>query len=83
MEAANIGSAKASTLNAITPRFLISVTGDINPIISGANMYINTPITPITPIPIPTVIRAKLRVSVLFFAPMLCPTNVVAASAIP
>ena len=83
MEAANIGSANASMRRAMAPRSLTSATGVIMPMICGARMYINIPVVPITSIPIIMVILPKLLASSFCLAPTLCPTRVVAASAIP
>ena len=83
MAAANIGSAKASMRKTVVPSVRISSTGVINPIISGAKIYIITPIKAMMPMPKPTVILAKLRHKAYCPAPILCPTSVVAASPIP
>ena len=53
------------------------------PIICGAARYMTSPITAITAMPIPTVMPASFRASPCRPAPTLCPTSVVAASAIP
>lgn len=53
------------------------------PIISGAATYITKPMNAMTTMPSDTVMRAKRCVSIRRPAPLLCPTNVVAASAIP
>ena len=83
MAAANIGTANASIRKMETPSETTSGTGVMTPIIKGAARYMIAPITVMTAIPITTVIRAKLRAKSWRFAPRLCPTNVVAASAIP
>ena len=83
IDAANIGSANASMRNAIIPNDRISSTGVINPMICGAKIYMSNPINPMIIMPINTVMKAKLRVRRLRFAPTLWPTNVVAASEMP
>nr|DAU67669.1 MAG TPA: PolyVal ADP-Ribosyltransferase [Caudoviricetes sp.] len=83
MVAANIGSAKASMRSAMMPSSRISGSGVMMPIISGAATYITKPMNAMTTMPSDTVMRAKRCVSIRRPAPLLCPTNVVAASAIP
>lgn len=83
MEAANIGSAKASIRSISTPSTRISSTGVITPMICGAAIYISAPMIPMTDIPDQTVMLAKRLSNRIRFAPRLCPTSVVAASAMP
>ena len=66
-----------------TPRRRTSSAGVIIAIATGAPTYITTPITAITVTPNPTDSHAKRFISSCLPAPMLCPTSVVAASAMP
>ena len=52
IEAANMGSAKASIRRHCAPNCLISSTGVINAIISGAKTNITIPISAITAMPL-------------------------------
>ena len=83
IDAANIGSAKASIRSIRAPRARISGSGVRIPIICGANIYIRIPVKVITSIPKRTVIQESRFVSCFLPAPMLCPTSVVAAIATP
>ena len=83
MAAAKKGSANASIRRTDVPRACISATGDNKLIISGAKIYMITPMNAITSIPKNMVIHAKLRCRSRLPAPTLCPTRVVAASLIP
>ena len=83
MEAANKGSANASILSTWTPSWHTCISGLKIPIIKGAAIYIKIPFSVITAIPSHTVIRVNLRTIFRSLAPMLCPTRVAAASAIP
>lgn len=69
--------------SAMMPSSRISGSGVMMPIISGAATYITKPMNAMTTMPSDTVMRAKRCVSIRRPAPLLCPTNVVAASAIP
>ena len=51
MAAANIGSAQASMRRMSVPCAMISPTGDISVIISGANTHMRMPMSVITPMP--------------------------------
>ena len=83
MEAANIGSAHASMRRASAPCVMMSSTGDMTAISSGAKIHISTPMAVMTPMPRATDRLANERVSRRCPAPTLCPTSVVAASAMP
>ena len=75
--------AETSYMSKKTINSTISGTGDMKPINSAANTYINIANTPMIIMPDRTVIHAKLRVSRLRLAPRLWPISVVAASAMP
>ena len=54
MAAANIGSAQASMRRTSAPKAMISSTGDMMAISSGANTHISTPMKVMTVMPRPT-----------------------------
>ena len=83
MAAANIGSAKASMRRHAVPIPMISPTGVMTDISSGAKIHISTPISVMTVMPSAADIHAKERVRAFLPAPKLWPTSVVAASAMP
>lgn len=83
IDAANIGSAKASMRSASMVSDCTNASGVMSCITHGAVTYIIMPINVIMPMPIPTVMRAKLRASCGRPAPKLCPTSVVADSPMP
>ena len=83
MEAAKRGSAKASMRNTWAPRVRTPASGVSMEKIQGAAMYIKIPVQVITPTPRATLSHAKRLAWSLRSAPMLCPTRVVAAAAMP
>ena len=83
MLAAYSGSAHASMRRMDVPRLMTSASVVMSPIISGAKTAMRMPMTVKMPMPSPTDIHAKLRIRSWRFAPWLCHTSVVAASAMP
>ena len=83
MDAANIGSAKASMRRIAAPSSRTSASGVIHAMTAGAERNIIAPMTPMIAMPEKTVICAKRFAKFFRAAPRLCPISVVAASAMP
>ena len=83
MEAAKRGSAKASMRSTAAPRVWTAPSGVSMEKIHGAAIYMRTPVPVMTPTPRPTLSQAKRLAWSLRSAPMLWPTRVVAAAAMP
>jgi hypothetical protein len=83
IDAAYIGSAKASMRRTFVPRARIASSGDNIPIIKGAKAYKSTPVPAITAIPRQVASHPSRLVISFLPAPMLWPIRVVAAVPIP